>query len=175
LWRTAQHVRVFQGHAHRQVPPALLRLLRLDAWGETGGHQGDPLEMIIFCLTVQHLWVRTLNQHQQDACAVAFADDGCNKANLSIASRCSRTSNMYSRRTLASPSISTRPRFSSRVSRRLMRTLPHSACSMPIPPSRTSVPYAPPSAALSLHRQQQKKKSYNRDNPPGRARSGRAG
>jgi hypothetical protein len=31
-----------------------------------------------------------------------------------------------------------------RVSRRLMHTLPHSACSLPIPPSRTSVPCSLP-------------------------------
>ena len=28
----------------------------LDAWGKTGGQQGDPLEVIIFCLSVHHLW-----------------------------------------------------------------------------------------------------------------------
>jgi hypothetical protein len=27
----------------------------LEAWGKTGGQQGDPLEMIVFCLTVHHL------------------------------------------------------------------------------------------------------------------------
>jgi hypothetical protein len=43
----------------------------LDAWGKTGGQQGDPLEMIVFCLSVHHLWGRTLNKHHQDACAVA--------------------------------------------------------------------------------------------------------
>ena len=46
--------------------------------------------------------------------------------------------------TLASPSISTarrsrRPSFSSRVSQRPTRTLPPCACSLPIPPSITSV------------------------------------
>ena len=57
----------------------------LDAWGKTGGQQGDPLEMIVFCLTVHHLWGRTLNKHHQDACAVAYADDGYIKAKLSVA------------------------------------------------------------------------------------------
>ena len=57
----------------------------LDAWGKTGGQQGDPLEMIIFCLSVHHLWGRTLAKHQQDACAVAYADDGYIKAKLSVA------------------------------------------------------------------------------------------
>jgi hypothetical protein len=57
----------------------------LDAWGKTGGQQGDPLEMIVFCLTVHHLWGRTLNKHHQDACAVAYADDSYIKAKLSVA------------------------------------------------------------------------------------------
>ena len=57
----------------------------LDAWGKTGGEQGDPLEMIVFCLTVHHLWGRTLAKHNQDACAVAYADDGYIKAKLSVA------------------------------------------------------------------------------------------
>jgi hypothetical protein len=35
----------------------------LDAWGTTGGQQGDPLEMIVFCLSIHHLWGRTLNKH----------------------------------------------------------------------------------------------------------------
>jgi hypothetical protein len=32
--------------------------------------------MIIFCLSVHHLWGRTRNKHNQDACAVAYADHG---------------------------------------------------------------------------------------------------
>jgi hypothetical protein len=40
----------------------------LDAWGKTCGQQGDSLEMIVFCLTVHHLWGRTLARHNQDAC-----------------------------------------------------------------------------------------------------------
>ena len=58
----------------------------LDAGGKTGGQQGDPLEIIVFCLSVHHLWDRTLNQHQQDACAVAYADDGCIMAELGVPS-----------------------------------------------------------------------------------------
>jgi hypothetical protein len=57
----------------------------LDAWGKTGGQQGDPLEMIAFCLSIHHLWGRTLAKHYQDACAVAYADDGYIKAKLSVA------------------------------------------------------------------------------------------
>ena len=57
----------------------------LDAWGKTGGQQGDSLEMIVFCLTIHHLWGRTLDKHNQDACAVAYADDGYIKAKLSVA------------------------------------------------------------------------------------------
>ena len=56
----------------------------LDAWCKTGGQQGDPLEMIVFFLSVHHLWGRTLNTHNQDACAVAYADDGYITAKLSI-------------------------------------------------------------------------------------------
>ena len=41
--------------------------------------------MIVFCLTVHHLWGRTLNKHHQDACAVAYADDSYIKAKLSVA------------------------------------------------------------------------------------------
>ena len=55
----------------------------LDALGQDR-RKNDHLEMIIFCLTVHHLWGRTLNKHNQDACAVAYADDGYIKAKLSI-------------------------------------------------------------------------------------------
>jgi hypothetical protein len=41
--------------------------------------------MIVFCLTVRHLWARTLAKHNQDAYAVAHADDGYIKAKLSVA------------------------------------------------------------------------------------------
>jgi hypothetical protein len=57
----------------------------LDAWGKTGGQHGDPLEMIVFCLSVHHLWGRTLNKHHQDVCVVAYADYGYIKAKLSVA------------------------------------------------------------------------------------------
>ena len=101
--------------------------------------------MIVFCLSVHHLWGRTLAKYNQEACAVAYADDGYIKAKLSVA-----LEHMLSDlKTLASPSISTarisrRPSFPSRVSRRPMRTLPPSACSMPIPPSSTSAPCSLP-------------------------------
>jgi hypothetical protein len=39
----------------------------------------------VFCLSVHHLWGRTLDKHHQDACAVAYADDGYIKAKLSVA------------------------------------------------------------------------------------------
>ena len=38
----------------------------------------------MFCPTVHHLWGRTLAKHHQDACAVAYADDGYIKAKLSV-------------------------------------------------------------------------------------------
>jgi hypothetical protein len=116
----------------------------LDVWGKTSRQKGDPLDMIVLCLSVHHLWGRTLNKHHQDACAVAYVyDDGYIKVKLSVALEV-LSDIKYSRRTLASTSISTRPRFSSRASRRLMRTLQHSACSMQIPPSRTLVPCSLP-------------------------------
>ena len=45
------------------------------AKGKTGGQQGDPLEMLIFNLTIHHLWGRVLAKFQE-ARAVAYADDG---------------------------------------------------------------------------------------------------
>ena len=45
----------------------------------------DPLEMITFCLTIHHLWGRTFDKHNQESCAVAYADDGYIKAKLSVA------------------------------------------------------------------------------------------
>ena len=57
----------------------------LDVWGKTGGQQGDPLEMIVFCLTIHHLWGLTLDKHNQDACAVAYSDDSYIKAKVSVA------------------------------------------------------------------------------------------
>jgi hypothetical protein len=57
----------------------------LTAWGKTGGQQGDPLEMIVFCLSIHHIWGRTLAKHNQDACAVGYADDGYIKDKFSVA------------------------------------------------------------------------------------------
>ena len=54
------------------------------AQGKTGGQQGDPIEMLIFNLSIHHLWGRTLMQHPR-ARAVAYADDGYIKAPLSVA------------------------------------------------------------------------------------------
>ncbi len=51
------------------------------AKGKTGGQQGDPLEMLIFNLTIHHLWVRVLAKFQE-ARAIAYAD-GYIKAKLS--------------------------------------------------------------------------------------------
>jgi hypothetical protein len=36
----------------------------------------EPLEMIVFCLTVHHLLGRTFAKHNRDACAVALQRDG---------------------------------------------------------------------------------------------------
>ena len=43
--------------------------------GKAGGQEGDPLEMIIFCLSIHHLWGRTKHVYAQ-ARAIAYADDG---------------------------------------------------------------------------------------------------
>ena len=50
------------------------------AKGKTGGQQGDPLEMLIFNLTIHHLWGRVLAKFQE-ARVIAYADDGYIKAN----------------------------------------------------------------------------------------------
>ena len=54
------------------------------AKGKTGGQQGDPLEMLIFNLTIHHLWGRVLAKFQE-ARAVAYADEGYIKSKLSVA------------------------------------------------------------------------------------------
>jgi hypothetical protein len=55
------------------------------AKGKTGGQEGDPLEMLIFNLTIHHLWVRVLAKFPE-ARAIAYPDDGYIKAKLSIPS-----------------------------------------------------------------------------------------
>ena len=54
--------------------------------GKAGGQEGDPLEMIIFCLSIHHLWGRTKHVYAQ-ARAIAYADDGHINAPLSVALR----------------------------------------------------------------------------------------
>ncbi len=56
------------------------------AKGKTGGQQGDPLEMLVFNLTIHHLWGRLLAKFAE-ARAVAYADDGYIKGKLSVALR----------------------------------------------------------------------------------------
>ena len=53
------------------------------AKGKTGGQQGVPLEMLIFNLTIHHLWGRVLAKFPE-ARAIAYADDGYIKAKLSV-------------------------------------------------------------------------------------------
>jgi hypothetical protein len=43
--------------------------------GKTGGQQGGTLEMLIFNLTIHHLWGRVLTKFKE-ARAVAYSDDG---------------------------------------------------------------------------------------------------
>jgi hypothetical protein len=54
------------------------------AKGKAGGQQGDPLEMLIFNLTMHHLWGRVLGKFQE-ARAIAYADDGYIKGRTSVA------------------------------------------------------------------------------------------
>ncbi len=54
------------------------------AKGKTGGQQGDPLEMLVFILTIHHLWARVLKKFLE-ARAIAYADDGYIKAKLCVA------------------------------------------------------------------------------------------
>jgi hypothetical protein len=54
------------------------------AKGKTGGQQGDPLEMLIFNLTIHQLWGRVLAK-LQEARSIAYAHDGYTKAKLSVA------------------------------------------------------------------------------------------
>jgi hypothetical protein len=51
--------------------------------GKTGGQEGDPLEMLIFNLTIHHLWGRVLTKFQETR-SVAYADDGYIKVKLSV-------------------------------------------------------------------------------------------
>ena len=53
-------------------------------FGETDGAQGDPLEMIAFCMTTLHIWGRIMGQHLQER-AVAYADDRYFIGRLSVA------------------------------------------------------------------------------------------
>jgi len=74
------------------------------AKGKTGGQQGDPLEMLIFNLTIHHLWGRVLAKFPE-ARAIAYADDGYIKAKLSIARQMLVWSSM-SPRPLSCPRVS---------------------------------------------------------------------
>ncbi len=51
--------------------------------GKTGGQQGDPLEMLIFNLTVNHIWGQVLPKFQGSR-TIVYADDGYIKGNLSV-------------------------------------------------------------------------------------------
>ncbi len=51
--------------------------------GKTGGQEGDPLEMLIFNLTIHHLRGRVLSKFQESR-AVAYTDDGYIKTKLNV-------------------------------------------------------------------------------------------
>ncbi len=56
---------------------------RYTSQGKTGGQQGDPLEMLIFNLTVHHIWGRVLAKFQ-GVRSVVYTDDGYIKVKLSV-------------------------------------------------------------------------------------------
>jgi hypothetical protein len=117
----------------------------LDAWGKTGGQQGDPLEMIVFFLSVHHLWGRTLNTHNQDACAVAYADDGYIKAKLSIALQVlSDIKHVLKEDAGLALNFNKTKILVKGISAADAHAAAQRICSMPIPSSRTSVPCPPP-------------------------------
>jgi hypothetical protein len=41
--------------------------------------------MLVFCLSIHHIWGRTLAKHKQDACTVAYVNNCYIKAKLSVA------------------------------------------------------------------------------------------
>ena len=49
--------------------------------GKTGGQEGDPLEMLIFNLTIHHVWGRVLAKFQE-ARVIVYTDDGYIKSKL---------------------------------------------------------------------------------------------
>ncbi len=51
--------------------------------GKTGGQHGDPLEMLIFNLTIHHLWGRVLAKFQETR-VISYDDDGYIKDKLSV-------------------------------------------------------------------------------------------
>ena len=52
--------------------------------GKNGGHQGDPLEMLVFNMTTLKLWRRVLTKFPQDR-VLAHVDDDHIKSRLSVA------------------------------------------------------------------------------------------
>ena len=51
--------------------------------GKTGGQQGDPLKMLVFNLSIHHLWGRVLSKFQETR-TVTYTDDGYIKGKLSV-------------------------------------------------------------------------------------------
>jgi hypothetical protein len=83
--------------------------------GKTGGQQGDPLEMLIFNLTVHHQWGRVLANFQE-ARAIAYGDDGYIKAKLIVAHQVLAELKHVSSKMLSWSSTSLRPPSSPRAS-----------------------------------------------------------
>ena len=51
--------------------------------GKTAGQEGDPLEMLIFNLTIHHLWGRVVPKFQETR-VVIYTDNGYIKTKLSV-------------------------------------------------------------------------------------------
>ena len=81
------------------------------AKGKTGGQQGDPLEMLIFNLTIHHLWGRVLAKFQETR-VMTYADGGYIKVKLSVALQVLTELSPFSKKILVWSSMSLRQSFS---------------------------------------------------------------
>ena len=100
--------------------------------------------MIAFCLSIHHLWGRTLAKHYQDACAVAYADDGHIKAKLSVALEVLSDIKHVLREDAG---LDLNDKTKILVVKGISAAEAHTTaqrCSLMIPPSHTSVPCSPP-------------------------------
>ena len=95
--------------------------------------------MIVFCLSIHHLWGRTLAKHNQDACVVAYADDGYIKAKLSVALEVLSDICLVLKEDAGLDLNDKTKILVKGISAAEVHAAPHSACSLLIPPLHTSV------------------------------------